>query len=345
MQTNALISLLRDPGPATHLRGEQWHAVIESGRKTQLLGQLAALLAREGLLQGVPSPVRKHLDLAALTALRRLQSALWEIRVIRQAVDPGIPLTLLKGGAYAACADRSGHGRLFSDVDLLVSRQHLAATEVALFGAGWKPSPVSAYDAAYYRNWMHEVPPMEHVRRHTVVDLHHAINPPISRLYVDPNLLLESKVEVQPGVFVLCATDRVVHCCIHLLQEGEPKKLLRDLFDLHLLVIQHFGSEDQRTSLFARAAQLGVEPQVQFAIGAARTLFADPPTVRTAWFQGCIVRSALEANGKPKSWRAAISDTLLLAYSHWVKMPMHILVPHLARKSWLRLWPESGGKA
>lgn len=348
MQTDALIALLREPRGVAQLRGGQWHAVVEQGRKTQMLGQLAAALAREGVMPSVPPEVRRHLDLAALTALRRQQSALWEVRAIRQAVDASIPLTLLKGGAYAAAGDTNGVGRLFSDVDLLVDRQHLAATEAALFGAGWKPGRVSAYDAAYYRNWMHEVPPMEHVRRHTVVDLHHAINPPISRLHVDPQLLFERVVGVQPGVFVLCAADRVVHCSLHLLQEGEPKKLLRDLYDLHLLLQQHFGHGSARSNLESRAKRLGVWSQVEVAAAAARTLFSDAaelPEAHASSLQHCVLRSAREANGAQRSLRGVLSDTFLLAYSHWVKMPVHILVPHLARKTWLRLRPDSGGKA
>jgi hypothetical protein len=340
-----LIELLADPRRAASLRDAQWHAVVEVGRRAQVLGQLSALMHRAGCTDMAPAAVRRHLELAALTARQRRLAALWEVNAIRRAVDPDIPLTLLKGCAYAAGGDVNGEGRLFSDVDLLVPRAQLAATESALFGAGWKPGRVNDYDAAYYRDWMHEVPPMEHVRRHTVVDLHHAINPPVSRCHVNPGPLMASRVEVQPGVYVLCAADRVVHCCLHLLQEGEPKKLLRDLLDLHLLLQQHYPTESSREGLASRAEQLGVGAHVATATAVARGLFQPGGRVPSDWLQRSILRSAREANGATPSVWGVASDTLVLAYSHWMKMPMRLLLPHLLRKSWLRLRPENTGRA
>lgn len=347
MHATALIDLFKAPEGVKALADAQWHAVVEIGRKTQTLGQLAALLERRGLAEAVPSPVRRHLELARLTALRRTESALWEVRIIRQSVDASIPLVLLKGAAYAACGDRNGQGRLFTDVDLLVPRTHLPATESALFGAGWKPGRVNAYDARYYRDWMHEVPPMEHVRRHTVVDLHHAINPPVSRFHVDPARLFHRTVEVQPGIFVLCPADRVIHCCLHLLQEGEPRKLLRDLYDLHVLVEQHFASPTGRAELLSRATELNVARLVATATGAARDLFGTTGAADSGarWLQSCLQRSAREGNDASPSVLAALSGTVVLAYSHWMKMPLHLLIPHLVRKSLLRLSPDRDKKS
>ena len=39
----------------------------------------------------------------------------------------------------------------------------------------------SAYDQRYYREWMHELPPLLHVRRQTALDVHHAIAPETAR--------------------------------------------------------------------------------------------------------------------------------------------------------------------
>jgi hypothetical protein len=200
---------------------------------------------------------------------------------------------------------------------------------------------VNEYDSAYYRNWMHEVPPMEHLHRHTVVDLHHAINPPVSRYYVNPEKLFECLVEVLPGIFVLSPTDRVIHCALHLLQEGEPKKLLRDLFDLFLLVEQHHAGAAGRESLLARARELKVESLVNTAMGAALSLFAEDASGLhgAGWLQTCVVHAAKHAHGV-KTFSDELAGTVVLAHSHWMKMPMHLLVPHLARKTWLGWFPE-----
>jgi len=315
-----------------------WNEVIEQGRKTQLLGQLAASLQGAQLLDKVPTAVQRHLVLANLTITRRNESALWEAATMRRAIDPTISLVLLKGCAYVACADDNAAGRLFSDIDVLVRRQDLPAVEADLVSVGWKPSRVNDYDLAYYRNWMHEVPPMEHVRRHTVVDLHHAINPPVSRFYVNPDQLFARMVEIRPGIFVLSATDRVIHCALHLLQEGEPKKLMRDLYDLHLLLRQHHGSAAGMEQLRNRACELNVDALTGAAIAAARALFAENLVQgeRSGWLQACVERAARQTSGNT-TVASELAGLALLTYSHWMKMPMHLLVPHLIRKSLLRM--------
>ena len=281
---------------------------------------------------------------AQLTAQRRNEAALWELKGLRRAIDPGITMVLLKGCAYAAAGDANASGRLFSDVDLMVRRAHLDAVESSLISVGWKPSRVNDYDLAYYRNWMHEVPPMEHVRRHTVCDLHHAINPPVSRYYVNPEKLFASLVEVLPGIHVLCATDRIIHCALHLLQEGEPKKLLRDLYDLHLLLQQHCGPAQNLTRLLARADELGVGVPVRTAVGAVQTLFSEDatPLPRGGWLQVQVERAAVDASSTAGA-AGTLAGWAVLAHSHWMKMPLRLLIPHLTRKTWLTWFPEKIG--
>lgn len=337
MSADKLISLLRQPSLVSDLAEEDWNSIVEAGRQTQLLGPLAVRLMSADVFEQVPQSVQRHLALAELTARRRSEAALWEVTAMRRAVDPAISLVLLKGCAYVACQDANAGGRVFSDVDVMVRREDLSALESALVAVGWKPSRVSEYDQAYYRNWMHEVPPMAHVRRHTVVDLHHAINPPISRYYVNPEKLFEHLVEVQPGVFALGALDRVIHCAIHLLQEGDSQKLIRDLYDLHLLFQQHAHTAAHQDQLQARAKELGVQPLLSVALSAARTVFAPAGVVKTqsaGWIEGCVVRVARYAN-QSDSWVTALAGTAVLGYSHWIKMPMQLLLPHLIRKTWL----------
>jgi hypothetical protein len=340
VSSSRLIALLRSPQSITQVTDAHWNELIEQGRKTQLLGQLAVSLKRAQLLDKVPAAVQRHLALADLTMMRRSEAALWEVATMRRAVDPKIPLVLLKGCAYLASADTNAAGRVFSDMDILVRRQHLPAVEADLMSVGWKPSRVDDYDLGYYRNWMHEVPPMEHVRRHTVVDLHHAINPLVSRFYIDPDKLFERIVALSPGIFVLAATDRVIHCALHLLQEGEPKKLIRDLYDLHLLLRQHHGSAEGVELLHQRACELNVDTLIETAIGAAHALFADDSHVgeRSGWLQACVDRAAREANGRT-TVAGELAGTAVLTFSHWMKMPMQLLLPHLVRKAWMRRFP------
>lgn len=339
MSAIRLISLLQDPSGVASITDEQWNEVVACGRRTQLLGQLAQALRRAGVFEQVPLTVQRHLELNELTARRRAEAALWELKGMRRAIDAATPLVVLKGCAYVVAEDHNAGGRLFSDVDLMVRRSDLDTVESALISVGWKPSQVNDYDAAYYRNWMHEVPPMEHVRRHTVCDLHHAINPPVSRYYIEPQRLFERMVEILPGIHVLSPLDRTIHCALHLLQEGEPKKLLRDLFDVHLLLRQHCTGDTGTAALLSRANALGVVAPVRIAVGAAQRLFgADktPGQLPSTWLQRQVERAARGESGLATE----LANTVVLAYSHWMKMPWRLLLPHLARKTWMGWFPQ-----
>lgn len=341
-----LIQVLRCPEQARELPEAAWNDLLQLGLHNQLLGQIAARLSAAGVLGNIPSSIARHFELALLTAGRRGESALWEIRVLREALHETSRILLLKGCAYLACDDPGSRGRLFSDIDILVPREKLGCVEARLIPHGWKPSRVSAYDSRYYREWMHEIPPMEHVRRHTVLDLHHAIVPPVSRYFIRTERLLEHAVEVSPGIDVLSPADRTIHCAIHMFLEGEPRKLLRELYDLFSLLEFHFGSAAARERLHHRAADLGVQPLVEVATGVALRIFGDPEDApmanrRSDWLGACLAASARRDAGGAA--HRMLSDSVLLAYSHWIKMPPWLLTTHLTRKFVLSLLGKDKG--
>lgn len=339
MSLRSLPAILARPEMIVGMSDEEWNPVILQARRTQTLGQLAARLLSAEVLHEVPEQVARHLSLARLTSLRRADAASWEISVIRRAVAPDTAIVLLKGCAYRAARDANADGRLFSDLDLLVPRADLGKTEAALIGAGWMPSKVSDYDQHYYRDWCHEIPPMEHVRRHSIVDLHHAIVPPISRFSFPMESIFQSVEEVLPGVYVLGKADRVIHCAVHVLQEGEASKVFRDLYDLSLLARQHFATAESRATLFARADSLGVGKLLCTALAAADSFFGNPtsPASTVAWLKRSLISAASNtARSRRDSIAGKLNGIALLAHSHWMKMPLRILVPHLIRKAFTK---------
>ncbi len=342
MPVSRLPTILGNPTGISRISGEQWNAILLHSRKTQSLGQLASRLDSAGFLNEVPPAVLRHLNLARTTAQRRADAARWEIDVIRRAIHPGTPVILLKGCAYLVANDPNADGRLFSDIDILVPRASLGKAEAALTAAGWMPSTVDAYDQHYYRDWSHEVPPMEHVRRHTVVDLHHAINPPISRYSIPTESLLEHLEEIAPGIHILGSADRVIHCAIHLLQEGEASKVFRDLYDLFLLIETNYPKGTKRDELYARAETLGLRRLVSAAINAAEVVFQTETTSSpSTWLAKILI--AVASGSSPQtgnSYSIQISRFALLAQSHWMKMPLGILIPHLLRKTLLAFIPN-----
>lgn len=339
MPLSSLPVLMVCPDRVPTVAGGEWNRVVLHARRTQTLGQLAAQLSSAGFIDEVPPAVLKHLALSRITAQRRADAARWEIGVIRRAISADTPVVLLKGCAYLLAKDTNAEGRFFSDIDVLVPRSALGKTEAALTGAGWMPSQVSDYDRRYYREWSHEVPPMEHVRRHTVVDLHHAIIPPVSRCSVSTELLLESAEEVDTGIYVLGAADRVIHCAMHLIQEGEASKVFRDLYDLYLLLEQHFTESSKRAELYSRAQRLGLYQFVVAAVRAADSVFGTKKMATDAeksWIASCLTAVAAGSTpGAENQFAVQVSRIVLLAYSHWIKMPVSILIPHLFRKTML----------
>ncbi|MFX6435483.1 nucleotidyltransferase family protein, partial [Acinetobacter baumannii] len=82
-------------------------------------------------------------------------------------------------------------------------RDALDAVEAALLGAGWewvKPDP---YDDAYYRRWMHELPPLIHHERDRMIDVHHTILPLTAQPKPDAAALIADSVLLANSLRVL----------------------------------------------------------------------------------------------------------------------------------------------
>ena len=339
----SLIAALTEPAEAATWPASAWTDVIGEARSSEVLGQLAARMADARVLSSLPDRVRRQLELARLTATRRGEAAAWEVSGIRRHLPAQIPLVLLKGCAYRAIDDANADGRMFSDIDVLVPREFLDETERMLLVRGWQPAAVDDYDSRYYREWMHELPPMEHMRRHTTLDLHHAIVPPISRHAFPPQLLFSAMQEIRPGVFVLSAEDRVIHCAVHVVQEGVAGKVLRDLYDLHRLIRQHFDDEDTFRRLMDRSVRLGLAKFVEASVSAATQVFGGKPfqgrrSLLSAW----LAAAARQPKGTTRAASTVVAAALTTR-AHLMKMPLKYLVPHLAHKTMVR-WRERGSE-
>jgi len=144
--------------------------------------------------------------------------------------------------------------------------------------AGWHASGLSEYDKRYYRRWMHEIPPMQHIQRATVIDVHHAILPDTARYHPDSAKLRSRAVAVKglPGVYVLAAEDRILHSAAHLFHDGELPHGLRDLTDLDLLLRDAAADREFWPRLAARAGELQLSRPLFYALRYLRH-FLDTP--------------------------------------------------------------------
>ncbi len=169
-------------------------------------------------------------------------------------------------------------GRVFSDVDILVPEQAIPAVESALMLHGWSAGHHGAYYQRYYRQWMHEIPPMRHARRRTVIDVHHAILPKTARIEVDSDRMREAAIAVagDDRLRVLAPVDMVLHSATHLFHEGELDNGLRDLFDLDSL-LRHFGAEAGFwETLVPRAVEVGLTRPLYYALRYASQMLSTP---------------------------------------------------------------------
>jgi len=154
---------LLDPAGLPALSMAEWDVVLRLGRASLLTASLENRARAAGVLERVPEPVQAQLAAARVLTEANRRGVTWEVNRMVKALEPqGLPVILLKGAAYAMARLPAGDGRLFNDVDILVPRERLADVEQALYWHGWIGSHHDTYDQRYYREWMHELPPLIH---------------------------------------------------------------------------------------------------------------------------------------------------------------------------------------
>jgi hypothetical protein len=345
-----LATVMRQPALAQDLPLDGWELLIRQARRSGLLARLSYRLDAAGALAAAPGPARPHFEEARVLSDKHARDVRWEVRDLRR-VLAGVadrPI-LLKGAAYAMTGLPPAEGRVFADIDVLVPRENLAAVERRLRDHGWGNWEVDAYDDRYYRRFTHQIPPLTHFLRGTTLDVHHAIVQPSARDAVATRPLLEAAQAVpgEPGLAVLQPTDMVLHSAAHLFNDGEFNRGLRDLDDLNLL-LRHFGAQPAFwPALLARAEALGLMHPLAYALRYTAAILATPvpPDCLAASRRaapGTLRMAALDrlfgealAPDHPSCRGVSSAPALWLLYvrAHYLRMPLHLLVPHLLRKA------------
>ena len=344
-----LTQVLCKPESAMRFDIRTWERLVWQSRAADLLGQLHYALASAGVLDFIPTGARKHLDGAHLIADKHSIAVRHELRSLQEVLQPlGVPVVLLKGAAYCAQKNHASVGRIFNDIDILVPKSALPTVEERLTWAGWFPTHTNAYDDRYYREWMHEIPPLEHKNRGTALDVHFTILPPTSGIRPNPSDFFSAAVAL-PGEFsffkVLCREDMVIHSACHLFF-GEFHKGLRDLLDLHKLLSDLDAEPEAWNRLLNRAAHLGLtQPVVDASRQAHRIYGTEIPKAAWVELQSCnkprwprwarewLFEHALRPNhasaaGATTSW----AHWAIFVRSHWLRMPLPLLAYHIGHK-------------
>jgi hypothetical protein len=332
-----LVEALRDPSSTRMLDASGWTALIAMARAEQLMGTLAQRLKSESL----PPKVAEICADARLNAEYQRRSALWEAECARRALAGYHgKVVLLKGTAYVAAGLQAGDGRSIGDLDILVARIDLPQVEAALLAAGWewvKPDP---YDDAYYRQHMHELPPLIHKERDRMIDVHHTILPLTARPRPDAEGMLASSFPISAGgrgvLHTLSPPDMVCHSAAHLLADGDLAGGLRNLWDFHCLLLEFADPEFLFWDALEESAKRHqLLPSVQRAAILSAHLYGTE--IPTRWFRLPTVADRLYIRrlSARDGWGRPTRKFIRLIFyirSHWLRMPPLMLARHLWTK-------------
>ena len=315
-----LARALADPASIVGLDADRWTALLAMARAEQLIGTLAMRL--DGL--AMPDAVEAILADARAAAEHGRRAALWEAEMARRALAAvDCPVVLLKGTAFVAAGLGAGQGRSIGDLDILVPRAALDRVEAAVLGAGWewvKPDP---YDDAYYRRWMHELPPLIHRERDRMIDVHHTILPLTARITPDAGALIASSVELENGLRTLSPNGMLIHAAAHLFADGDLAGGLRNLWDIRCLV-DEFGT----VGLEAEAERHGLSCEVARSLRLVDALFGNG---RVRGADRLYIRRITARDGWGRPTRS-LTRLAFYARSHWLRMPPVMLARHLWTK-------------
>lgn len=345
-----LTPVLLSPTAAREMPEAGWDLLIRQARRANLLARLDLALQEAGV--AVPRGPAEHLAAARILVQAQREEVRRELRSLLESLAPlQVPVVLLKGAAYVAADLPPARGRLFSDIDILVPKERLAEVEACPMTLGWATTHLSAYDQRYYRRWMHELPPMVHMRRGTGLDIHHNILPLTSRTPLDAAQLLRGAVSLHdralPGASVLAPSDMVLHSLVHLFHNEETANALRDLSDIDLL-LRHWGRDlSFWTTLVERAQRLGLERFLFDGLLHVQRVFHSPlpPSLaacvaeqtgrswRRRWVTAAWSRALAPPHPSCDGWAGPLARQLLYARAHWLRMPPWLLGLHLTVKA------------
>jgi Uncharacterised nucleotidyltransferase len=348
-----LADALARPSSLVGWGNAQWDLVIRQARGADLLARIASGYQALGLGDQISAQPRMHLESAARLAQRQHREILWEVQQIGDALaDIKVDFVLLKGAAYLKRGLGAAAGRTMSDVDILVARDNIAAVETALMMKGWMSEAKSAYDQRYYRTWMHELPPMRHFKRGTVIDVHHAILPTTSRLHPSSYKLMAAATALQPGgrIKVLDPLDMVLHSATHLFHEGELERGFRGLVDIDALLREFSPQNGFWDRLVPRALELDLSRPLFYALRYTGLMLGTPipatvieavantpggrrPAPMRVLMDALFLRALRPFHPTCADGFTPLARWLLYLRGHWLRMPPGLLLIHLLRKA------------
>lgn len=347
-----LLAAFRQPATLVDLSLEDWDLLLRQARQANLQARLCWLVDVHDLMEQVPPRARQHLEWSRVVTERHTLAVQWEVLQIQHAlVNVGVPVILLKGAAYLMAKLPAAEGRLFSDIDIIVPKSSLNTVEAALMLHGWASTHHDEYDQRYYRTWMHELPPMQHIRRMTTIDVHHAILPETANIHPDTAKLLAAaqQLEGYNDLKVLAPVDMILHSAVHLFHEGDLNNGLRDLLDLDGLLKTFGTTSGFWPTLVDRAKEIELTRPLFYALRYTTRLLHTPvpsmplqsikafgPGALTLWIMDQLYsRALMPVHPSCSDWFTGLARVLLFVRGNWLRMPPLLLARHLFQKAFI----------
>ena len=351
-----LLSAFKNPKSLAQFDLHEWELLIRYARSSKLVAALGSKIALNSPEIDLPQKVTAHFQGAQQLVDYRKQLVMWELNRLNKALSElDVEVVVLKGGAYILLGLPMAAGRLLSDIDILVPKNDIERVEKHLLAQGWQAAKLDDYDQHYYRTWMHEIPPLRHRDRYIEVDIHHTILPITSRLHPDPVRLLNDAINVDNTTCkVLSPCDMVLHSAVHLFYDAELNAGdFRDLVDLHeLLSFFSQQSADFWTKLDARSTELSFQRPLYYCLYFTQQLLntavpdnsminseGRPPYLLRIMMEYMVPLALLPEHPDYPEKKVAFVRWLLYIRSHYLRMPLSLLLPHLLKKAKRRLEP------
>jgi hypothetical protein len=342
--SDIFIQLYKEPELALKLQIEQWQSLIFVLRHHQLLARYQFIFERAGIFAALPQYAKHHLTNAKILSEKQHQQVFFEANAIVNAFEfNSAHKIFLKGAAYTLSGQTAGVGRIYSDIDILVDKQNIEQIEKALVLSGWLSEEITKYDDHYYRNWSHEIPPLRHGGRGTVLDVHHNIIPVISGRAPDVSCFYQQVDITKDGYSVFTPAAMTLHSIVHLFFNDDVKNGFRDLLDLDLLISSN-SSVEYWATLIQLAKETKFETELKLAIRYLRLLLqtsvpdnvlqhlAMPNNLSVKILDFMYLKVLLPSHPLVNNPGYGIANFLVACRGHWQKMPIHILIYHLSVK-------------
>ena len=358
LQHHVISTVLLEPKRALRFDLDTWQSVILVLREEKLLATLYHLSLEKAVFEQYPEFAQRHLYSASIYARRQSKQIFYEALLLQELLEKnGVTPIFLKGANYTLRSSRNSQGRICSDIDVLVKVEELDSCESLLLSQNWHSEKLTQYDEQYYRQWAHEIPPLIHPFRGTVLDVHHNLYLPISGRSPKIELFINELEFTADNFAVLKIPQTVMHSIIHLFMNENFSSGMRDLFDIYRLIEEHSDESFWKDiTVLARQSHFLVE--LQYCLVALETIFSfDAPEYvsialhdnqlswpQKIWAKHIFVNAILPQHPLISLNRQHFASSVAYFRGHWVKMPKTVLVKHFVVKMYHQLLDQVLGK-